>query len=129
MGLSAGVSEDGRQACVMLDGQEVVTLDAVELDDAIWELVAARAAMEPLRRPICFAAMRIVAGDGLHVENEENGKLLAVHHPGLGWLGAAIREKDDAEIRRVFGPPRLRRARQPERTPVARPWKLRPPKA
>jgi hypothetical protein len=105
MEITAGVSEDGRQARIQLGWSEVATLGPVEMEATIWNLVAARAAMQPPRRPTCFASMRIVLGDGLHAENDVNGKLLAVHHPGLGWVGVTVSKEDETLITNAFTTP------------------------
>jgi hypothetical protein len=98
MTLTCGVSANGDRARISFAGKEVVTLAPVELEEAIWNLVAARAAMTPTRRPVAFPAMRIVLGEGMHIEDGEHGRLLAVHHPGLGWLGAPLTSDIEAKV-------------------------------
>jgi hypothetical protein len=102
MTLTCGVSADGNRARLSFAGEEVVTLGPVELEQAIWDLVAARAAMTPTRRPVAFPAMRIVLGEGMHIEDGERGRLLAIHHPGLGWLGAPLTSEVEAKV--IAGP-------------------------
>jgi hypothetical protein len=85
MELDCGVSHDRLATRVRVDR----VLNAAELEELIWSLVACRADMEPRRLPVMFTGGRIVLGAGLHVQRREDGEvLLAVHHPGLGWVGS-----------------------------------------
>jgi len=80
-----GVSADGLHARVRIDA----TLCAAALEDLIDSLMACRQAMAPRRQPVMFAGMRIRIGDGVHRQEGEDGTLIAVHHPGIGWVGTS----------------------------------------
>jgi hypothetical protein len=128
MKTSAEVRDDGLRTRLLIDGTEIAEMTAIETDEAIWALVAARAVMKPVRRPVFFPAMRIACGNGIHAENGENGRLLAVHHPGTGWVGAYVSDADVTAIREVFGPPKARRKVRPRTEAPARPARPRKPK-
>lgn len=128
MKISADVRDDGLRARLKIDGAELLEMTAIEADEAIWALVAARAVMEPLRRPVFFAAMRIACGNGIHAENGENGPLLAIHHAGTGWVGAYVSDADVTAIREVFGPAKARRRARPRTEAPARPVTVKKPK-
>ncbi|MFT8245217.1 hypothetical protein [Roseomonas sp. BN140053] len=77
------VSRDG--TCASVAG---VRLDAAEVEALIWDLAACRAAMVPRRLPVMFDGSRIAVGTGWHVQRDGEGVMLAVMHPGAGWVGA-----------------------------------------
>ncbi|EHM01402.1 hypothetical protein HMPREF9946_02141 [Acetobacteraceae bacterium AT-5844] len=117
--LEVGVSKDGLHARISLDGEEVVTLGPAELEEAIWQLVAARAAMNPKRRPVLFPASRIVVADGWQMDGDGANARLCVHHPGLGWIGTAVAKQEVERITAAPSRPRLRtrRGRKAEARP------------
>ena len=84
------VSQDGLQARVALAGGHVL-LDVAEVEALAWDLAACRAVMAPRRTTTMFAGSRIAIGAGLHTQREADGRVLvAVMHPGLGWVGSRL---------------------------------------
>lgn len=87
MQLECGVAEDRKTAIVAVDRE----MGAAELEKLTEDLMACRAELEPRRRPVMFPGSRILMGEGLHLQTDADGRMLiAVHHPGIGWVGAAI---------------------------------------
>ena len=85
-----GVTPDRTRALVRVDAE----MDAAQLEELISRLRDCRAAMAPKRLPIMFPGSRISIGSGVHVQADPAGLLVAVSHPGLGWIGARIGEKE-----------------------------------
>ncbi|ONG57324.1 hypothetical protein BKE38_04010 [Pseudoroseomonas deserti] len=85
MDLECGVSADRQTAIVCVDRQ----LGAAELEQLIENLMACRSEMVPRRRAVMFPGARILVGSGVHRQAAGVGRaMVAVHHPGIGWIGA-----------------------------------------
>ena len=97
-----GVTADGLRAVVRIDAE----LDAGQIEELISRLRDCRAAMAPRRFPVMFQSSRIAVGEGVHVQHDPAGLMVSVSHPGLGWIGARIGEK---ELRALMPRSRSRR--------------------
>ncbi|MDT8330183.1 hypothetical protein RQ831_03895 [Roseomonas gilardii] len=86
MSMEYGVTPDRTRAVVRVDAR----LDAARLEELIAGLRDCRASIVPKRFPIMFPGSRISIGNGVHVQEDAAGLLVAVSHPGLGWVGARI---------------------------------------
>jgi hypothetical protein len=88
------VSDDGHWAKV-----GGVRFAAAALEDLLWQVAACRAAMLPRRFATMLPGSRIALGAGVHIQREDEGSLVSVMHPGMGWVGARV---DRAECRALI---------------------------
>lgn len=86
MNMEYGVTPDRTRALVRVDAE----MDAAQLEELIARLRDCRAAMAPKRLAVMFPGSRISIGNGVHVQADPAGLLVAVNDLGIGWIGARI---------------------------------------
>ena len=85
-GVEYGVTPDRTRALVRVDAE----MDAAQLEELIARLRDCRAVMAPKRLAVMFPGSRISIGNGVHVQADPAGLLVAVNDLGLGWVGARV---------------------------------------
>lgn len=91
--LSVLVSEDKKRLTVKSDAGDAISLTTEELNDLIPLLLSCRVAMDP---PLPYRDMqpgdRFLSAEGMRWWTGLMGgqSLLALHHPGLGWIATPM---------------------------------------